>query len=162
MSKKVREYIDKLSVPRKEFGDMPTCPYAHVHLDEGKMDIKEWDPKKTDIIDELLAFDKNEFRSTAWYLKDMSDIFDKGTPEETDNWTNEVNERLLEKHDLGFVMITFNPNDKLEVEGYSPRSMSPYFIIGVVYLEELNDAHDKLEETKYFDKLIGEYKEQLV
>ena len=160
--KKIKEYIEELSKPREEFSGMPTCPYAHVHVNEGKMEIKEWDPNKTDIIDELVAFNDNEYKSTAWYLKDMTDIFKKGTVEETDKWTDEVNERLLEDYDFGFVMVTFNPNDNLEVEGFNPRSLSPYFIIGVVYLEELNEAHDKLAESKYFDKLVGKYRDQLV
>ena len=71
--------------------------------------------------------------------------------------------RLLEyKIEEAIVVVTFNPNDNLGVGDVKPRAMSPYFIVGVVYLEELNDAHDKLEESKYFDKMIGEYREQLV
>ena len=160
--KKIKEYIKLLSKPRKEFGGMPTCPYAQAHVNEGKMDIREWDPKKTDIMDELLKFNKDEYQSTAWFVKDMSDIFKKGTSEEVDTWTNDVNKRLLEDNDVEFVMVTFNPNDKYSVDGYNPRSLAPYFIIGVVYLEELNDSHEKLEDSKYFENLTGEYKEQLV
>ena len=143
MPKKVRAYIKELYKPKEEFGGMPTCPYAHPHVLEDKMDIREWDPKKTNIIDELKAFVKSDYRSTAWYVED-------------------INERALNKHDLGVYMATFNPKDKLNVNGFAPRSMSPYFIVGVAYLDELNEAHEKLMDTKYFDKLSGEYKEQLV
>ena len=162
MPKKVRAYIKELYKPKEEFGGMPTCPYAHPHVLEDKMDIREWDPKKTNIIDELKAFVKSDYRSTAWYVKDTSSLFKTGSPEETDAWTEDINERALNKHDLGVYMATFNPKDKLNVNGFAPRSMSPYFIVGVAYLDELNEAHEKLMDTKYFDKLSGEYKEQLV
>lgn len=165
--KKVKDYIEELSIPKEEFGGMPICPYAHVHLSEDKMDLREWDPKKTSIFDEIVAFNKSKYRSTAWYVKDMKDLFKEGTAEETNKWTDNVNEQLLdiyEEYEIeeAIVVVTFNPNDNLGVGDVKPRAMSPYFIVGVVYLEELNDAHDKLEESKYFDKMIGEYKEQLV
>ena len=160
--KKIKEYIYKLAEPREEFGNMPTCPYAHVHLDEGKMEIKEWDPKKSTIIDELKRFSKSKYRSTAWYVKDTSSLFKTGSPEETEAWTEEINEKVLNDYELGIIMVTFNPNDKSSVDGFAPRSMSPYFTVGAVYLEDLNEAHDKLEETTYFDKLTGDYKDQLV
>ena len=41
----------------------------------------------------------------------------------------------------------FSPNDKMEVDGFNPRSESPYFLLGVSYSDHLEDSHRKLKKT---------------
>jgi hypothetical protein len=53
--------------------------------------------------------------------------------------------------------ICFNPNDKLNVNGFNPRSQAPYFLINIAQASVLNKAHSDLMKTKYFDKMNDRY-----
>ena len=66
--------------------------------------------------------------------------------------------RLLEYEGLGtYKNICFNPNDKVAVEGFNPRSLSPYFMVNIASRKVLGKAARTLRKTNYYDRLPDEY-----
>ena len=53
--------------------------------------------------------------------------------------------------------ICFNPNDKVSVEGYNPRSQSPHFMVNIAHKKVLAKASRSLKKTNYYDKLPEDY-----
>ena len=53
--------------------------------------------------------------------------------------------------------ICFNPNDKVNIDGFNARSLAPYFLINIARTEVLDKAHNNLMKTKYFDNMDEYY-----
>ena len=67
--------------------------------------------------------------------------------------------KMLEKNGFGdFKTICFSPEDMYEVEGFNPRSKSPYFLISIAHREHLEEAHSSIKKTNYFSKLGSDYR----
>ena len=50
----------------------------------------------------------------------------------------------------GFKCVCFSPNDLQEIDGFNPRSKTPFFLITLVNEEELYKASDELiGKTEY-------------
>ena len=43
---KIFEFINVLRVPRKEYGNMPACPFVGTEVDREKLMIELFDPKE--------------------------------------------------------------------------------------------------------------------
>ena len=72
-----------------------------------------------------------------------------------------LNKELKKKSLTTHKVLCINPKDELSVEGFNVRSKSPYFLILVNNLKEINQAHKKLLNTSYFDKMDSNYKKYL-
>ena len=53
--------------------------------------------------------------------------------------------------------ICFNPNDKVEIDGFNARGHAPYFLINIATREALDKAHKVLSKTKYYDSMNKRY-----
>tara|TARA_R110000824_G_scaffold93054_1_gene225315 strand:+ start:38 stop:604 length:567 start_codon:yes stop_codon:yes gene_type:complete len=172
IKEKVMNYLKFLEKPRKEFSGHPTCPFISKELKDKSMLVDKFDPKNEDFLDKMKEFDESDYR-TATYVrisedsdfinsvdktkfdnKDVEQIFKERESSFYEKWLN----RRLDLNEMEYIkVVCFSPNDKMEVDGFNPRSESPYFLLGVSYSDHLGDSHRKLKKTNYFSKLPRKY-----
>ena len=155
----VKDYINNvIRPPRKEFGDMPTCPFAGPELDSGRLMIDIIVPGKSSLpklIQKFLDSDKN----SALFAQ-VSD--EQITKDETKQFQIMVNKTLRAMGGKNYKCICFNPNDEdAEVDGFNARAQAPYFLINIARREELSKAHKTLRKTQYYERLGDAYREFL-
>ena len=51
------EYINLIRTPRKEYGDLPPCPFVGAEVDKGKLMIDKFDPNESTLLDKIKEFD---------------------------------------------------------------------------------------------------------
>ena len=154
---KVLSYIGLLKTPRKEYGGMPTCPFVGPELDQEKLMIEKFDPKETTLLDLVKVYDESEYDSLL--LVQVSDEILSG--HDTVGYQDYIN-RTMKENGYGHLKnICFNPNDKLEIDGFNARSHAPYFLINIATREALAKAHTILAKTKYYDNMNKRYLDYL-
>lgn len=150
---KVLSYIGLLRTPRKEYGDMPTCPFVGSELDQEKLMIEKFDPKENTLLEMVKAYDESEYDSLL--LVQVSDEILSG--HDTVGYQDFINRTMKENGYGHLKSICFNPNDKLEIDGFNARSHAPYFLINIATKEALAKAHTILAKTKYYDNMNKRY-----
>lgn len=151
MSKKVEEYIENvLAEKREEFGGKAVCPFAKPELLSNKLMIAHVGDKGLgQLIDE---FHLSEYESALFFIKD--DV----PAEQTEKFQIFVNRVLKKKGLKQYKNICFNPNDKVSVDGYNPRSKAPFFMINIAKKDVLESAQNALLKTGYYDKIPDDYR----
>ena len=155
ITKKIKTYINKtIRPPRKEFGDMPACPFAGPELDSGRLMIDVVIPGEVSLVDLIHRFLASGKKSALFAQLGGESL----TAEDTKKYQKFIN-KLLKKHGgSDYKCICFNPNDKdTNVNGFNPRAEAPYFLINIASRDELAKAHKTLVKTKYFDHLDDTY-----
>ena len=148
--KVVEDYINSvLDEKRSEFGGKRVCPFAARELSTNKLVIV-WVGEKN-LIDLILNFRDSTYESAIFLLSE--DLSDK----ETKDFQAFVNTLLRYSGMGGYKNICFNPNDKVSVDGYNPRSLSPGFMINIAKKEVLSKASKALKKTNYYDRLPEDY-----
>lgn len=152
---KVLKYIeDYLEVPRSEYGGMSACPFAKKERkgDNIYMDIIEGDNNFLECMNTFYETDKDN----AIFITDI-----EMPGSETKNYQDSLNRELILNAFIHHKALCINPKDEFDVDGFNPRSHSPYFLILVNNQKEINLAHKKIMKTSYFDKMNAEYKKHL-
>jgi len=152
---KVLDYIENiLEVPRDEYSGMSACPFAKKERENDNLyiDVIDKDNGFFNLMDKFLKSGKDN----AIFINEI-DI------DNTDTRRYQVflNKELKKKSITTHKVLCINPKDKLSVEGFNIRSKSPYFLILVNNQKEINQAHNKLLKTNYFDKMDNNYKHYL-
>jgi len=150
---KVLEYIGILRIPRDEYGGMPACPFVGPELDQEKLMIKKFDPKENTLLEMVKEYDESDYDSAL--LVQVSDEILSG--HDTVGYQDYINRTMKENGYGHLKCICFNPNDKLEIDGFNARSHAPYFLINIATREALNKAHKTLSKTKYYDNMNKRY-----
>jgi len=154
---KVLEYIGILRTPRDEYGGMPACPFVGPELDQEKLMIKKFDPKENTLLEMVKEYDGSDYDSAL--LVQVSDEILSG--HDTVGYQDYINRTMKENGYGHLKCICFNPNDKLEINGFNARSHAPYFLINIATREALNKAHTTLAKTKYYDNMNKRYLDYL-
>ncbi len=154
MSDEAKDYINNvLDERRTEFGNKAVCPFAAPELKANRLMIATvGEQALTDLIDE---FKNSDYQSALF-------IIEQGIPaKQTKKFQYFVNQ-LLRNHGLkDYKNICFNPNDDVDIEGYNPRSLAPYFMVNIANKKVLSKAHRALKKTNYYDKLPDKYRKFL-
>jgi hypothetical protein len=149
---KVLKFINLLREPKKEYGGMPSCPFVGSEVDRDKLMIALFDPKECSILEKVEEFTKSNYDS-ALFVQVSDDI-----PFEVTRQYQSFINMLLKKNGYGHLKcICFNPNDKLDIDGFNIRSHSPYFLINIAERSVLHQSQKKLINTKYFKKMDQKY-----
>ena len=154
MSEDVKDYINNvLDEKREEFGGKAVCPFAAPELKANKlMIVRVGDKSLTDLIEQ---FHKSDYESALF-------IIEKDIPaKQTKKFQYFVNELLKQQGLKDYKNICFNPNDDVDIDGYNPRSLSPYFMVNIANRKVLSKAHRALKKTNYYDKLPDKYRKFL-
>jgi len=155
---KVLDYIGILRVPREEYGGLPACPFVGAELDKGKLMIDKFDPNEIEIgehtlMDKVRAYDESDYDSALFVQVSEEELSNVDTVKYQDF----IN-RTMKEHGYGHLKcICFNPNDKVEIDGFNARSHAPYFLINIATREVLDKAHNTLAKTKYYDNMKQRY-----
>jgi len=150
---KVMKYIGILRTPREEYGGMPACPFVGAEVDKGKLMIDKFDPEQTSILDKVKELEESDYDS-ALFIQVTDEII---SGDDTYRYQNFINKCLRENGYDHLTCICFNPNDKLQIDGFNARSHAPYFLINIANKKVLEKAHNSLLKTKYFDKMNDYY-----
>jgi len=154
---RVLKYIGILRTPRDEYGGMPACPFVGPELDQEKLMIKKFDPKENTLLEMVKEYDGSDYDSAL--LVQVSDEILSG--HDTVGYQDYINRTMKENGYGHLKCICFNPNDKLEIDGFNARSHAPYFLINIATREALNKAHKTLSKTKYYDNMNKRYLDYL-
>jgi len=133
---------------------MPTCPFVGHELDQEKLMIEKFDPNKGDsLLDMIKVYDVSDYDSALFVqvsVQSLSNI-------DTVKYQDFLNRTMKENGYGHLKCICFNPNDKLEIDGFNARSHAPYFLINIATREALTKAHTILAKTKYYDNMNKMY-----
>ena len=150
---KVLDYIGILREPREEYGGLPACPFVGAELDKGKLMIDKFDPNESTLLDKVKAYDESDYDSALFVQVSEEELSNVDTVKYQDF----IN-RTMKEHGYGHLKgICFNPNDKIEIDGFNARSHAPYFLINIATREALDKAHKVLSKTKYYDSMNKRY-----
>ena len=154
MSEDVKDYINNvLDERRQEFGGKAVCPFAAPELKSNRLMIGRVGEKSlTDLIED---FHNSDYESALFIIEE--DI----PAEQTKKFQYFVNQLLSERGLTDYKNICFNPNDDVDIDGYNPRSLSPYFMVNIAEKKVLSKAHRALKRTNYYDKLPDKYRKFL-
>tara|TARA_B100000989_G_scaffold266679_1_gene220327 strand:+ start:1639 stop:2136 length:498 start_codon:yes stop_codon:yes gene_type:complete len=151
MSEKVKDYINNvLSERRQEFNNKAVCPFAQPELHAGKLMIATVGEPK-DLIQLMREFSKSKYESALFVIKE--DV----PADQTKKFQKFVNKLLKHEGLKQYKNICFNPNDKVSVDGYNPRSLAPHFLINIADRKVLSKAARAMKKTNYYDKLPNDY-----
>jgi len=150
---KVMKYIGILRTPRKEYGGLPACPFVGAEIDKGKLMIDKLDPNESTLLDKVKAYDESDYDS-ALFVQVSDEIL---SGHDTVGYQDYINRTMKENGYGHLKCICFNPNDKIEIDGFNARSHAPYFLINIATREALAKAHKTLAKTKYYDSMNKRY-----
>tara|TARA_B100000963_G_C22543256_1_gene633230 strand:- start:630 stop:1139 length:510 start_codon:yes stop_codon:yes gene_type:complete len=156
----VKYLTDTIEQPREEFSNFPVCPFAKSERLSGRLKIGVFDPGKTDFV-EMVANMKQEGYDSGLFAVYQDDIPVEISAKDTKKMQTFLNKSLRLAGMKKYKTICFNPNDEVGIDGFNPRSHSPFFLVNVASRDVLNAAHKSLTKTKYFDKLSKQYREFL-
>lgn len=157
MKDKVLNYIKNvLEVSRNEYSGMSACPFAKKE--------RETDNIFIDIISNGSSFMEcmNKFIKTN---KNSAVFIQEGDNNMSEEYTKPyqkfLNSILKENNLNHWKALCINPNDKLEVDGFNVRALSPCFLVLINNKKDIYFAWKKIQETKYYDKMSNKYKDYL-
>ena len=152
--KQLSDYVvNVLEEKRGEFSGFSVCPFVKADRVRDELFLDIFDNTVDTLVDVFLRFARSKKRS-ALIAQINVDIPSEDTAE-YEEFINIVSESA----GLGNIKaLCFNPNEtNLTVDGYSPRSKAPYFLINMAYQEDLGKAHRSLKKTNYYDKMPQNY-----
>ena len=147
----ITEYLE---IPNENFGGMPVCPFVKAEREKNKLMFEIWYPNKTSFIEVLDKFKNSEFSSALVICMNTDGLL----WEEVDRkkYQKAIQSLMKEKGYKDIKALCFSPFEHHTAAGEETRKGSPYFLINIAGKEELNKAHTRLLETKYFDKFSEE------
>ena len=150
---RVLDYIKFLRTPRKEYGNMPICPFVGAEIDKNKLMIEKFDPAENTLIEMIEKLESSEYDSALFVQVSDLDLQMKDTA----GYQNFINKTLRTNGYKHLKCICFNPNDRLHINGFNARSNAPYFLINIAKSSVLSKAHRNLLKTKYFQNMNENY-----
>jgi len=150
---KVLDYIGILRTPREEYGGLPACPFVGPEIDNDKLMIDKFDPNESTLLDKVKAYDESDYDSALFVQVSEEELSNVDTVKYQDF----INRTMKENGYGHLKCICFNPNDKVEIDGFNARGHAPYFLINIATREALDKAHKVLSKTKYYDSMNKRY-----
>ena len=157
---KVSEYIHWLTIPKKEFNNMPPCPFLDKEMRDDKLYIDIWYPHNNtfmELMESFLLSGKN----SALIICPNTHTIDYSQVSRSDI-QRKITDLLRKNPQTDYLKaLTFSPYEDFEVAGVKTRSDAPYFLINVAPTDLLGISHKDLSKTKYFDNFSDEDKKRL-
>ena len=155
--KQMTDYvINVLEERRPEFSGLAVCPFVKADRLADQLHLDVFDNTKDTLVDVVLRFVRSGKRSA---LIGQPNVNVKAS--ETKGYQEFINIVLEESGNGEIGALCFNPNTKMEVEGFSAYTSIPFFLINFAYHKDLGKARAALSKTKYYDKLPATYKKFL-
>ena len=154
---KVLDFIKVLRTPREEFGGLPPCPFVGSEVDRDKLMIDLFDPSKNTFLEMVDSFVNSNFDSALFVQVSNTEI----SREETFQYQKFLNKVLKQSGHKDLKCICTNPSETYDADGFNVRQHAPYFLINIANKHVLHKAHNRMLNTKYFDKMSEEYLDYL-
>ena len=148
--------INVLEEKRPEFSGFAVCPFVRADRVSDQLHMDIFDNTQETLVDVVLRFVRSGKRSALIGQPNV-----KVEVAETQGYQEFINIVLEESGNSSVVALCFNPDTKMEVEGYSAYSSIPFFLINFAYRKDLKKARDSLSKTNYYDKLPEKYRKFL-
>ena len=148
--------INVLEEKRPEFSGLAVCPFVKADRLADQLHLDVFDNTKDTLVDVVLRFVRSGKRSA---LIGQPSVNVKAS--ETKGYQEFINLVLEETGNDHILALCFNPNDKLEIDGYNPRSKAPCFLINMAYKDHLSKSHRALQNSDYYAKFPDTYKKYL-
>ena len=157
---KVAQYLHWLTLPRKEFNNMPVCPFLDTEMRKDQLYLDIWYPHNNtfmDIMESFLLSGKN----SALVICPNTHTIDYSEVSRREIQTKITN--LLRKNPQTTYLksMIFSPYEDFEVAGVKTRSGAPYFLINVAPTKHLGKSHKDLQKTKYFKNFSDEDRKKM-
>jgi len=152
--KQMTDYvINVLEEKRPEFSGFAVCPFVKADRIKDQLHIDVLETPKDTLVDVVLRFVRSGKRSA---LIGQPNINVKAS--ETKGYREFIN-LVLEEAGYGEIgALCFNPNSDMNIEGYSPYTSMPFFMINFAYFNDLEKARRSLLKTDYYNKMPKTYK----
>jgi len=158
--KKILDWFDFLTKPRKEFSGYPVCPFLKEELKNKTMLLDTYYPQQDDFLEKVNSFIDSDYKVAVYARMGRDHEFEYGIDphygysmlplhKESVWYGNYIDLKMEDNNITGLRCVCFSPNDVQEIEGFNPRSKTPYFLITLVNTKELYQARDKIEKTEY-------------
>ena len=157
---KVSQYIHWLTIPKKEFHNMPPCPFLDKEMRDDKLYIDIWYPHNNtfmELMESFLLSGKN----SALIVCPNTHTIDYSQVSRSDI-QRKITDLLRKNPQTDYLKaLTFSPYEDFEIAGVKTRSDAPYFLINIAPTDLLGKSHKDLTKTKYFDNFSDEDKKRL-
>ena len=115
--------------------------------------IDKLDPNESTLIDKIKSYDESDYDSALFVQVSEEELSNVDTVKYQDF----INRTMKENGYTHLKCICFNPNDKVDIDGFNARSHAPYFLINIASKKVLDSAHTTLAKTKYYDNMNQRY-----
>ena len=157
---KVSQYLHWLTIPKKEFGNMPVCPYLDKELRDNQLYIDIWYPHESSFMDLMESFLLSSKTSSLIICPNTHTIDYSEVSRKTIQ--SQITDLLRKNPQTEYLKsMIFSPYEDFEVAGVKTRSNAPYFLINVAPTKQLGKAHKDLQKTKYFDNYSNDDKRKM-
>ena len=157
---KVSQYLHWLTIPKKEFGNMPVCPYLDKELTNNQLYIDIWYPQHNSFMDLMESFLLSSKNSALIICPNTHTIDYSEVSRKTIQ--KQITDLLRKNPQMDYLKsMIFSPYEDFEVAGVKTRSNAPYFLINIAPTKQLGKAHKQLQKTKYFDNYSDDDKRKM-
>jgi len=157
---KVSQYLHWLTIPKKEFGNMPVCPYLDKELNNNQLYIDIWYPQHNSFMDLMESFLLSSKNSALIICPNTHTIDYSEVSRKTIQ--SQINDLLRKNPQTDYLKsLVISPYEPWELAGVETRSQAPYFLINVVSTEQIGKAHKQLQKTRYFDNYSNDDKRKM-
>jgi len=149
--------INVIEVPREEFSGFAVCPFSKSERVRGRLMVDVFDSSVESFPECVHKMIDKGCTSAVLALFDggMPVVMDKS---ETVGFSKFLNKVMRHDGIRGYKNICINPYDEVSIGDHNPRSKSPYFLIVVSRVGDLDRGRKSLTKTKYYDKMSNKYK----
>ena len=154
------EYLHWLTIPKKEFGNMPVCPFLNREMETNQLYLDIWYPHNNTFMDIMESFLLSN-QNSALVICPNTHTIDYSEVNRSEI-QQQITKMLRDNPQTEYLKcMIFSPYEDFEVAGVKTRSGAPYFLINVAPTKHLGKSHKDLQKTKYFDNFDDNEKTKL-
>ena len=105
---RVMDYIGMLRQPRKEYGDMPVCPFIGREVDKDKLMIEKFDPAESNLLDIIHKYEESDY-DNALLVQVADDVM---FARDTVRYQNFINKTLIRSDTIYDFPLRWSFNNK--------------------------------------------------
>ena len=150
------EYFKYLQKPNDAFSGMAVCPFLKAEIEKDNLYVDIWRANRKGFYDLFQQFIDSKKDSALFICMDTEAIRWKDV-ERTKY------QKFLQRaiKDTGLKALCLSPWEDFTAAGEPTRKKAPYFLINVAGRKHFGKSHQKLIDTKYFDKFSDAEKTKL-
>ena len=157
---KTAQYLHWLTIPKKEFGNMPTCPFLDKELRDDNLYIDIWYPHINTFMDTMESFLLSG-KNSALVVCPNTHTIDYSEVSRRDIQTK-ITDLLRKNPQTDYLKsLVISPYEPWTLAGVETRSGAPYFMINITPTKQIGRAHKDLSKTKYFQNYTDDDKRRM-